>query len=222
MRTFFSFILLIIISHFNAIANNPPGSGLLPVPRKVALTNEKYTFDKTWAVTYSGNIKADDASISSLINGINDKFDIDILVNGQAKKRISLIIKANSIKIGNATDTNRAELTKQAYRIKLEQNTVTITANASAGLYYGVQTFLQLLSKENENVTFNAGTIEDWPDLEMRIIYWDDAHHLEKIKALKRAIKQAAHYKINGFAIKLEGHFQYKIAKPIIEPYAYT
>ncbi len=222
MRTFFSFILLIIISHFNAIANNPPGSGLLPVPRKVALTNENYTFDRTWGVTYSANIKANDASISSLINGINDKFDINIPVNGQAKKRINFIIKANSIKIGTATDTNRAELTKQAYRIKLEQNTVTITANASAGLYYGVQTFLQLLSKENENVTFNAGTIEDWPDLEMRIIYWDDAHHLEKIKALKRAIKQAAHYKINGFAIKLEGHFQYKIAKPIIEPYAYT
>ena len=37
---------------------------------------------------------------------------------------------------------------------------------------------------------------------------------------LKAAIRQAAFYKINGFAIKLEGHFQYRSAAPIVEPYA--
>lgn len=222
MRTLFSFLFLLISFQTYVLANDPPGSGLLPVPRKVTLTNDKHAFDKTWSVTYSGNIKSDDASISSLVDGINDKFDIDISVNAKSTRRINLVVKANSVKIGNATDTNRTALAKQAYRIKLDPNAVTITANASAGLYYGVQTFIQLLTAENGNVTFHSGTIEDWPDLEMRIIYWDDAHHLEKIKALKRAIRQAAQYKINGFAIKLEGHFQYKIAKPIIEPYAYT
>src|SRR5204862_1523714 len=60
----------------------------------------------------------------------------------------------------------------------------------------------------------------DWPDLGLRIIYWDDAHHLEHLDVLKSALRQAAFYKINGFAIKLEGHFQYQSAAPIVEPYA--
>jgi len=62
----------------------------------------------------------------------------------------------------------------------------------------------------------------DWPDLRLRQIYWDDAHHLERPEALPNAIRKAAFYKINGIAIKLEGHFQYRSAPAIVEPYALT
>jgi len=57
-------------------------------------------------------------------------------------------------------------------------------------------------------------------DVQLRIIYWDDAHHLERLDVLKHAVQEAAFFKINGFAIKLEGHFQYKSAPAIVEPYA--
>ena len=54
------------------------------------------------------------------------------------------------------------------------------------------------------------GEIVDWPDLQLRLIYWDDAHHLERKEAFRKAIQQAAFFKINAIAIKLEGHFVYK------------
>lgn len=223
VRTLFSGVLFILFLDANVIANDQPGSALLPVPRKVALSNEQYLFDANWSVVSGNNIPGDDAAISSLISEVNERFDIQIKRKSSSPTRtIRLEIKEGSVIIGKATDTNRGELTKQAYRLKLDANTIAITANSSAGLFYGVQTFLQLLSSTNGKVMFSGGTIEDWPDLQFRVIYWDDAHHLEKLRALKRAIRQAAHYKINGFALKLEAHFQYKIAKPIIEPYAYT
>ncbi len=62
--------------------------------------------------------------------------------------------------------------------------------------------------------------MSNWPDLEQRNIYWDDAHHLERMEVLKRSLRQAAFYKINGFVIKLEGHFQFKSAPALVEPYA--
>ena len=65
-------------------------------------------------------------------------------------------------------------------------------------------------------------TITDWPDLEQRNIYWDDNHHLERVEVLKQALKQAAFYKINGFAIKLNDHFEYKSAPALVNPYALT
>jgi hypothetical protein len=52
------------------------------------------------------------------------------------------------------------------------------------------------------------------------MMYWDDAHHLEYLDVLKREIKQASFFKINAFAIKLEGHFQYESARAIVEPHA--
>jgi hypothetical protein len=66
------------------------------------------------------------------------------------------------------------------------------------------------------------GSIVDWPDLQLRQIYWDDNHHLEKMDALKHVLRQAAFYKINGVVIKLNGHFQYKSAPAVVDPYALT
>ena len=97
---------------------------------------------------------------------------------------------------------------------------MSITANASTGLFYGVETLIQLVKPVQGTLWLPEGTIEDWPDLELRQIYWDDAHHLDRMDDLKRSIKQAAFYKMNGFVIKLEGHFQYKSAPAIVEPYA--
>ena len=216
-------LMFLLFLNVSLYANNNPGSSLLPVPQKMTLSNQLQVFDASWTVSHAGNISSEDAAVTSLVENINDRFNIILRRNNSATTHvIKLQIKPNSVSIGEATDTNRAALSKQAYRITLSANNITITANASAGLFYGTQTLLQLLNVSNGSATFPSGTIEDWPNLEMRIIYWDDAHHLEKIKALQRAIRQAAYYKINGFAIKLEGHFQYKIAAPIVEPYAYT
>ena len=106
--------------------------------------------------------------------------------------------------------------------MKLTPAEVTITGNGPAGLFYGLQTLVQLLKPKDGKLWLPEGEIVDWPDLQLRVIYWDDAHHLERLEVLKAAVRQAAFYKINGFSIKLEGHFQYKHAQPIVEPYAMT
>ncbi|MGA8183173.1 MAG: family 20 glycosylhydrolase, partial [Terriglobia bacterium] len=53
-------------------------------------------------------------------------------------------------------------------------------------------------------------------------IYWDDNHHLDRMEVLKQALRQAAFYKINGFVIKLNDHFEYKSAPALVNPYALT
>ena len=125
---------------------------------------------------------------------------------------VHLAVAPNAVTIGTATDANKAALAEQAYRMELASDRVTITGNTATGLFYGVQTLVQLLKPENGKLWLPEGQIEDWPDLELRVIYWDDAHHLEHLDVLKAALRQASFYKINGFSIKLEGHFQYQHA----------
>ena len=205
-----------------------PGLNLLPLPQKALLTNEKFSFNGDWSVATGAGISENDAAVLSLVNEIKERFGIAIKINPSKKTDnplqhvIRLMVKEEAVLIGKTTDTNREAIEKQAYKLKLDANEIAITANASAGLFYGVQTLLQLLTEDHEKVILPKGEIVDWPNLEMRMIYWDDAHHLERPEALKRAIRQAAYYKINGFALKLEGHFQFENAKPIVEPYAYT
>ncbi len=143
---------------------------------------------------------------------------------GDAKQErhglISLSVRPGSVVIGEATDKNKAALEEQAYKLELSSDRIRITANARTGLFYGVETLVQLVKPTLGKLWLPRGVIIDWPDLEQRDIYWDDSHHLERMDVLKKALRQAAFYKINGFAIKLDGHFQYKSAPAVIEPYA--
>jgi hypothetical protein len=122
--------------------------------------------------------------------------------------------------VGEALDKDRHILAEQAYRIELSPKAIRITANASPGLFYGVETLVQMLKPQQGKLLLPEGELTDWPDLQLRLIFWDDAHHLERMDAFKKAIRQAAFYKINAIAVKLEGHFQFKSAPALVEPYA--
>ena len=139
---------------------------------------------------------------------------------GAARGTLRLVIAPNSATGRRGAGSRPRVLAQQAYKIDLGPNRVTIAANAPAGLYYGVVTFIQLLKPRDGALLLPEGQIEDWPDLQMRQIYWDDAHHLDRMDTLKQAIRQAAFFKMNGFALKLEGHFQYRSAPALVEPQA--
>ncbi|MHB8656098.1 MAG: glycoside hydrolase family 20 zincin-like fold domain-containing protein [Terriglobia bacterium] len=201
------------------------GYTVLPSPQRVKLGVSDFRFDKNWRIQTGPGVAANDIAIQSLNDELQSRFQIalDRPEGSQTSAgNVRLTILPKSVTVGDATDRDKTALAEQAYKIILTKDNVSITANASPGLFYGVQTFVQLLKVQSGSLWLPEGEIVDWPDLELRIIYWDDAHHLERPGVLERAIRQAAFYKINGFAIKLEGHFQYKSAAPIVEPYALT
>ncbi|MEJ7588399.1 MAG: beta-N-acetylhexosaminidase [Ferruginibacter sp.] len=209
-------------SQAKAPANGSPGQGLLPVPQKVSLSDQQYKLDNSWAME-TGKVSKDDPAVLSLATGLKERFGLKLRNKGRTNApAIRLSVQPGAVVIGKTIDTNIALLKKQAYRLKLEPGGISITANAAQGLFYGVQTLLQLLQPVNGDTYYAGGEIVDWPVMDLRMIYWDDAHHLERLDAMKRAIRQASYYKINAFSIKLEGHFQFSAAKPIVEPYAYT
>jgi len=224
---FFGCFIISVDSYSQNAAPSKPGSGLLPVPQSVALSDHEYILDQHWFIVAGSGISKIDPALQSLTSELKERFGFSIKINTDANSSkkfpvIRLMVKAGAIIIGNATDTNRTALLQQAYQLKLDKEQITITANARQGLFYGVQSFIQLLRKDMGKVYFAAGEITDWPDMEMRMIYWDDAHHLERLDAMKRIIRQASYYKINAFSLKLEGHFQFPSASPVVEPYAYT
>jgi hypothetical protein len=135
---------------------------------------------------------------------------------------VRLEIAPGSVTPGPALDPDQPAIAEQAYRLDISESGITIAANAEPGLFYSVQTLVQLLRRTNGGLYLPNCRITDWPDLHLRHMYWDDAHHLERLAELKRAIRQAAFYKINGFALKLEGHFQFRSASALVEPYALT
>jgi hypothetical protein len=195
------------------------GYRVIPEPQKVSLGDGDFRLDSSWHLDIDKSVASDDVAVEALRTDLAARVSLK-LNSGSAANLVSLRISPGSVQLGTALDRDKNKLAEQAYRIDLGPRIVKITANASPGLFYGVETLIQLIKPHSGSLWLPEGTIEDWPDLQLRQIYWDDAHHLDRVNELKRAIRQAAFYKINGFVIKLEGHFEYKSAPSLVEPYA--
>ena len=226
MRVFLVAVIMCVVCSSGRAESVSPlfarGYTVIPEPQKVSLGTKDFSFDQTWQVKLDRGVAKDDVAVETLREDLVSRFNLRLDKSGSGGGTLSLRIEPGSVQIGNALDQNKAALQEQAYRVDLHSGTIAITANAPMGLFYGVETFIQLLRWETGTLWLPEGSIEDWPDLQLRHIYWDDNHHLEKVDELKRDLRQAAFYKINGFVIKLNGHFQYKSAPAVVEPYALT
>jgi hexosaminidase len=197
------------------------GYTVLPEPQQVSLRSGDFAFGANWRVERGAGAAADSMALKSLTDELDARHHIKL--NGAAgAPTVLLEIRAGGVQTANAQDQNHTALATQAYRIELSPSRIHLLANAEPGLFYAVQTLLQMLSAPGASMRLPEAEITDWPDLEMRQIYWDDAHHLEHLSDLKAAVKQASYFKINGFILKLEGHFQYRSAPALVEPQALT
>jgi hexosaminidase len=103
------------------------------------------------------------------------------------------------------------QLGDEGYVLAVDTKKVTITANKPAGLFYGVQTLLQLLPKEIESKTpkknvswlVPAVDIMDYPRFQWRGLLFDVVRHWFTKEEVKMFIDQMAKYKYNVLHLHL-------------------
>jgi hexosaminidase len=195
------------------------GYGVIPAPQRVELSGPDTAFGPEWSLALEGVAK-DDPAPALLREDLPARFGLRPPAEGGT--RVRLVLRPGSVAPGAATSRERTAIAEQAYRLDIGAGEIAIVANAAPGLFYGAATLVQLLRPRAGRLYLPQGHIADWPDLQLRHIYWDDAHHLDRLPELQRAIRQAAFFKINGFVLKLEGHFQFRSAPLLVEPHALT
>ena len=216
----FSFAVIFIFAVNAAFAGElvtelrSAGYSLIPAPQKVHLSGKQILLDETWTIV--ARVDEQNMALQRMRSGAKELFRLDF--TGKGRGKIILQIVPGQIK-----EPKNNTCREQAYSIKIADNKIEITGNADAGLYYGVQSLLQLL-KPNGSGDFllPEGTIVDWPTLEYRFIHWDTKHHQNRIKTLKRFIDWAAFFKVNAIGFEIEDKYEYPRHPVIGAPGAYT
>jgi hexosaminidase len=190
---------LLVVAFFNAISQNTaPAISVLPEPASVQAGKGNFLLKKTAAIEVSSS----DADAKRVANLLSKKLSA---VTGYAIPVKTTPLNLNTtgnIRFSLSADTT---LGTEGYRLNVIPNSVTITAHKAAGLFYGMQTLLQLLPKEvesntvvkNVSWTMPAATISDKPRFGWRGLMFDVSRHFFTKQDLKDYIDQMVRFKFN-------------------------
>ena len=185
----FTFLNLIVLSSFSQVSI---------IPEPVMMTQKAGEFKFGNSITVGGDQL--NLSIKKITEWLKEKLAVTGLpisisgVNQKADIYFSLHQKAEPA-IG-----------KEGYQLAVETNNgIVILANEPAGLFYGAQTFLQLLPSaiESKSVIKNSSwsvplvSITDYPRFGWRGLMFDVSRHFFGLKDVKEFIDDMAAYKYN-------------------------
>ncbi|RYD87539.1 MAG: hypothetical protein EOP54_28630 [Sphingobacteriales bacterium] len=100
------------------------------------------------------------------------------------------------------TSTNTEGLPAEGYRLTITPQQITV-AGKGAGLFYGIQTLIQLMPLERAaTAKLPAVTIEDYPRFGYRGMMLDVCRHFFSVEFVKRYIDLMASYKLNKHLVR--------------------
>jgi len=197
----FSFSLLLLIfccccSSCNKETSDLTQSSIFPIPQEIIPSGSYFILKNSFNVS----IQAEDdteglkemlsASISEITN----------LKAGQKSSPIKLTI------------SNYSDIPEEGYQLYIKKKEIEIIANDNAGIFYGIQTLLQLI--QQEGVKIPTGKITDHPRFSYRGSMLDVSRHFFSVKDVKRYVDHLSRYKMNMLHLHLSDDQGWRIEIP--------
>ena len=148
---------------------------------------------------------------------LNSKGEADTELNFKRKEDPLLLetllplIKSNFPNIIFSEIRKEEAWKEQGYFINCDNSSLLVYAENVQGMYYGLQTVLQIFKSVDKKLSFTPVMILDYPDLLIRGISDDISRgQAPKISNLKKFIKDLSHYKINHYyLVYMHDMYQY-------------
>ncbi|HEY2583148.1 MAG TPA: family 20 glycosylhydrolase [Mucilaginibacter sp.] len=182
---------LFFISCFSSLTyaqDNNPNLGIIPAPVSVNKTTGEFVLSRQTI------IMADTVTNKAVV------FLADYLQN-KAMLRVQLKANDGSNPTNSLilTATGTDSLPADGYRLTITPQQILI-AGKGAGLFYGIQTLIQLMPAERAAVAkLPCVQIEDYPRFGYRGMMLDVCRHFFSVEFVKKYIDLMAAYKLNNF-----------------------
>ena len=196
----FSLTAMVLITSCNGLeptVEKPYNQGINITPIPLELTQKEDTFKLSKSIVFvSGNADIDKvaAYFSAKIKA-STGYDIKTVKDKPASGYIDLSI------------TPELGVNDEGYTLDITNQGIDIQAKTPQGLFYGMQTVMQLLPAEIEsptlvkNIAWNipAVTVKDEPRFKYRGLHLDVCRHFADVDFLKKQLDVLAMFKINKF-----------------------
>ena len=186
-----SFCLILFVFISNAQLDKKVN--IIPEPSQILMSNKSIFIEQQLEINFSSNISKE----HDFKNYIEEYFFKSLAFKKSNSK--SKQTKINFTILSNKIDS----IGKEGYFLKINKEGIFIEANELGGLFYGFQTFLQILPNEifNKNRTAKIEipecSITDYPRFKWRGLMLDVARHFFTKDQVKQFIDNMVKYKFN-------------------------
>ncbi len=192
--------------HLNRLADNSLTQLTIPSAFSVKEGKMKYTITRKIAV-YADQVF--EKEVLQFADFLKQRADINVALS---KKRNTT---------SGISMTRDPSLAEEAYRLKVNENGITITASTNKGAFYALQTIKSLLPAKKDSV--NNSTIEipfvnifDQPRFGYRGLMLDVARNFQSKASVLKVIDAMALYKLNTLHLHLNDDEGWRIEIPAL------
>lgn len=176
---------------------------LLPIPREILLTGDQHPLPVNSTITISQQSLL--FSAQAVQTALKDHVDREWPIEASS----STVISGFNLTI-------QAELAPQAYSLDIVNGQVNIQGGDEAAIFYGVQTFIQLLKTYGDQ--FPDIHITDHPDYPVRGVMLDISRdRVPRMETMYALVDLLASWKLNHLQLYMEHSFAYSQHKTVWE-----
>ena len=183
MKTIY-LLIFVLLTNFTVLAQN---QSIIPKPVSLEMRNGNFEINSNTAIHIQNK---ELVGVSNYLkNSIQSISGIQLSNNKHLQQKINLILESNQ------------KLGAEGYTLDIENQNITIKANSKNGIFYGIQSLLQLLPsiRTNAKLLVPQMKIVDYPRFSWRGMHLDVSRHFFGPEVIKNYINLLATYKMNTF-----------------------
>lgn len=174
------------------------------IPEPVSITMQRGYFSLNLNTNIAADIKS--AETAGFLAGLlQDNYGLKI--QSKTNKNSTPNINAKAGIVLNLLDQPDVTLGDEGYSLNVSSQKITLSAHKPQGLFYGIQTLMQLLPPpDKNNKTFKSTSLKipcvnitDYPRFSYRGMMLDVGRHFFSKEFVKKYIDEMAKYKFNVF-----------------------
>jgi hexosaminidase len=194
--------LVSLLSSCETGGKNDKGNGelcIIPQPVKMSLNSGEFELKKNSVIYFSGLDLYPVAEY--LADEVSEASGLELKMKEGQGKGINLVIREDL----------ESSLGNEGYKLNVSPGKIEISAAKPGGLFYGIQTLLQMIPVDTEDcadcddndIEIRCTSIEDFPRFKWRGLLLDVSRHFFTIDEVKTLIDEMVRYKYNVLQLHL-------------------
>ena len=190
------FVICLVLSIQVAAAEGPPTLNLMPVPAQLEVGDASIEIGPEFSVTIEGEGGTPrlHGGVGRMLRRLSDRsalfLDNSTFLQLKGRSMAAMVVTA-----GRAGELALGE--DESYRLTITSDGIALQAATDIGALRGLETFLQLLTLDENGVTVPEIAIYDQPRFPWRGLMIDSSRHFMPVEMVKRNLDGMAAVKLN-------------------------